>query len=261
MRVHVVSDVHGNAEALARAGEGADALVVLGDLIDFVDYHDHGGGILGAVFGAEKVAEFARLRRERPSALPAFSRAMWESLGDPQEVVAEAVRAQYAGLFAAMTAPTYATPGNVDTPDLWPEFAREHVHVLDGDVAEIGGLRFGFVGGALLPPGVTARRPGVFRAYLRTEEDFADAVARLSDVDVVCTHIPPDVPELTYDVIARRSEFGSPSLLDLIVKQQPRWSLFGHVHQPLVPRTRVAYTECANVGHFQRTERPYVLRW
>ena len=27
MRVHVVSDVHGNAEALRRAGDGADALL------------------------------------------------------------------------------------------------------------------------------------------------------------------------------------------------------------------------------------------
>lgn len=261
MRVHVVSDVHGNVEALARAGDGADALIVLGDLIDFVDYHDHGGGILGAVFGAEKVGEFARLRRERPAELPAFSRALWGSLGDPQAIVAEAVREQYGRLFGAMTAPTYATPGNVDTPDLWPEFAGEHVHVLDGEVAEIGGLRFGFVGGALLPPGVTARKPGVFRPYLRTEEDFATGVAALTDVDVVCTHIPPDVPELTYDVIARRSEFGSPSLLDLIMKQQPRWAVFGHVHQPLAPRMRVGFTECANVGHFQRTRRPYVLRW
>lgn len=262
MRVHVVSDVHGNADALARAGDGADALVVLGDLIDFVDYHDHGGGILGSVFGAEKVATFAKLRRERPAELPAFARALWSSLGDdPGRFVEEAVREQYAKVFAVMTAPTYATPGNVDVPDLWPEFAGENVHVLDGEVAEIGGLRFGFVGGALLPPGVTARRPGVFRPYLRTEADFADGVANLRDVDVVCSHIPPDVPELTYDVIAHRTELGSAALLDLIMKQQPRWAVFGHVHQPLAPRTRVGYTECANVGHFQRTGRPYVLRW
>ncbi|HEX6356295.1 metallophosphoesterase family protein [Actinophytocola sp.] len=261
MRVHVVSDVHGNAEALARAGDGADALVVLGDLIDFVDYHDHGGGILGSLFGAETVSEFARLRRERPAELPAFARALWGSVGDAAQIVEEAVREQYARLFAAMSAPTYATPGNVDTPDLWPEFSRDGVHMLDGEVAEIGGLRFGFVGGALLPPGVPARRPGVFRPYLRTEDDFAAGIARLSDVDVVCTHVPPDVPELTYDAVARRFEYGSPSLLDLIVKQQPRWAVFGHVHQPLTPRMRVAYTECANVGHFQRTGRPYVLRW
>lgn len=261
MRVHVVSDVHGNTEALARAGDGADALVVLGDLIDFIDYHEHERGILGAVFGPSKVAEFARLRRERPAELPAFARALWSTVGDAASLVEEAVREQYTRLFAAMTAPTYATPGNVDTPDLWPEFAGSNVRILDGEVAEIGGLRFGFVGGALLPPGVTARRPGVFRPYLRTEDDFAAGIARLTDVDVICTHIPPDVPELTYDVVAHRSEFGSPSLLDLIMKQQPRWAVFGHVHQPLAPRMRIAYTECANVGHFQRTGRPYVLRW
>lgn len=258
----MVSDVHGNAEALARAGDGADALVVLGDLIDFVDYHDHAGGILGAVFGAERVATFARLRRERrPAELAAYARSLWTTLDDPQQVVEEAVREQYARMFAAMTAPTYATPGNVDTPELWPEFAGTGVRILDGEVAELGGLRFGFVGGALLPPGAQPRRGGVFRSYMRTEEDFADGVSRLSDVDVLCTHVPPDVPELTYDVVARRSEFGSAALLDLIVKQQPRWAVFGHVHQPLAPRMRVAYTECANVGHFQRTERPYVLRW
>jgi predicted phosphodiesterase len=168
MRVHVVSDVHGNAEALARAGDGADALVVLGDLIDFVDYHDHGSGILGMVFGAEKVSEFARLRRERPAELPAFARALWGSVGDATQVVEDAVRDQYTRLFAAMTTPTYATPGNVDLPDLWPEFAGDQVRMLDGEVAEIGGLRFGFVGGALLPPQVPARRgSGVFRPYLR----------------------------------------------------------------------------------------------
>ncbi len=257
--------MHGNAEALARAGEGADALLVLGDLIDFVDYHDHGGGILGSVFGAATVGEFARLRRERPTELPAFARNLWSGLGDPGQVIEDAIREQYTRLFAAMSrsgaAPTYATPGNVDVPDLWPEFAGDGVRVLDGEVVELGGLRFGFVGGALLPPGVAPRKGGVFRPYLRTDADYTDGVARLSDVDVVCSHIPPDLPELTYDVVARRSEFGSAALLDLIVKQQPRWAVFGHVHQPLAARTRVSRTECANVGHFQRTERPYVLRW
>src|SRR6266498_3538899 len=115
MRVHVVSDVHGNAEALARAGDGADALVVLGDLIDFVDYHDHSGGILGAVFGPEKVAVFARLRRERRhSEIAAYASSLWASLTDPASVVEEAIREQYAKLFAVMPKPTYATPGNVD---------------------------------------------------------------------------------------------------------------------------------------------------
>ncbi|OXM60660.1 metallophosphoesterase family protein [Amycolatopsis vastitatis] len=264
MRVHVVSDVHGNADALKRAGEGADALVVLGDLIDFVDYRDHDKGIMGALFGAEKVGEFARLRREGTrDETVAYSRTLWASLDDPAGAVDEAIRAQYATLFAAMTAPTYATPGNVDTPALWPEFTGEGVRVLDGEVAEIGGLRFGFVGGALLPDGVVPRRRkgAAWRPYLRDREDYDRGVAALTGVDVLCTHGPPALPELTYDVVARRSEIGSTALLELIRAQRPRWSVFGHVHQPLAARARVGLTECRNVGHFKETGLPYVLRW
>ncbi|PPK64184.1 metallophosphoesterase [Actinokineospora auranticolor] len=262
MRVHVVSDVHGNAEALARAGEGADALLVLGDLIDFVDYHDHAGGIMGRIFGPRRVGEFARLRRERRhDAAAAFARELWQGLDDAADTVREAIRAQYKELFAAMTAPTYATPGNVDQPALWPEFVGDGVRVLDGETAEIGGLRFGFVGGALLAPGAIPRRGTVFTPYLRTAEDFGAAVVGLGAVDVLCSHVPPAVPELTYDVLARRAEIGSHALVDAITAHRPRWAMFGHVHQPLAPRLRLGLTECANVGHFQRTGRPYVLQW
>ncbi|PXY28040.1 metallophosphoesterase family protein [Prauserella muralis] len=262
MRVHVVSDVHGNAEALARAGEGADALIVLGDLLDFVDYHEHHRGILGALFGADNVATFARLRREGTrEETVAFSRSLWASLDDPAAAVDEAIREQYAALFGAMTAPTYATPGNVDAPGLWPEFAGAGVQVADGEVVEIGGLRFGFLGGALLPEGVVPRKGAVWRPYLRPADEFDAAAAKLRDIDVLCSHIPPAVPDLTYDVVARRPEIGSEALRELITEEEPRWALFGHVHQPLAPGQRLGRTECRNVGHFKQTARPYVLRW
>jgi Icc-related predicted phosphoesterase len=262
MRVHVVSDVHGNADALARAGEGADALVVLGDLLDFVDYLDYSKGILGAVFGPEKVAVFAELRRGRQMAnLAAYARSLWAGLENAADVVEEAIRDQYTKLFGAMTAPTYATPGNVDVPALWPEYAGDDVHVLDGGTADVGGLRFGFVGGALATPGHVPRKTGVWVPYLRTREDYDAHVAGLGPVDVLCSHIPPAVPELYYDVVARRPENTSTALLAAIREHRPRWSLFGHVHQPLAPRVRVNRTECVNVGHFKRTGAPYVLRW
>ncbi len=62
MRVNVVSDVHGRADALARAGDGADALICLGDLLLFVDYADHGQGIFPDLFGAEAARELVELR-------------------------------------------------------------------------------------------------------------------------------------------------------------------------------------------------------
>jgi Icc-related predicted phosphoesterase len=69
------------------------------------------------------------------------------------------------------------------------------------------------------------------------------------------------VPELAYDVVARRAEAASPALLDVVRRDRPRAALFGHVHQPLARRVRVGRTECVNVGHFQRTGVPHVLRW
>lgn len=261
MRVHVVSDVHGNVEDLKRAGDGVDALIVLGDLIDFVDYHHHDRGILGAVFGPEKVRHFADLRRKGGPEFGQYARGLWASLSDPGQVVEDAVRAQYAELFAAMTAPTYATPGNVDAPRLWPEFVSEGLHILDGESVSIGGLRFGFLGGTLLPPGAQLRRSPAWVPNLRHEQEYDAALAAIDPVDVLCTHLPPDVPELLYDVVARRPEYGSAALRERIAQDEPRWSLFGHVHQPLSQRVRLGRTECVNVGHFQRTGTPYLLEW
>jgi Icc-related predicted phosphoesterase len=262
MRVHVVSDVHGHTEALAKAGDGADALIVLGDLVDFVDYADPGRGILGRVLGPEVSARFGQLRAAgRPGELRAFVRAAWSRFSDPAAVVDEAVREQYGALFTVMPTPTYAIPGNVDAAALWPEFARPGVFQSDGQVVTIGGLQFGFVGGIPLPPGVAPFRGGAWHPYVLAAEDYAAVVERLGEVDVLCSHAPPAVPELAYDVVSRRPEAPSAALLARIRRDRPRAALFGHVHQPLAPRCRVGRTECVNVGHFRQTATPYVLRW
>jgi len=262
MRVHVVSDVHGHTEALARAGDGADALVVLGDLVDFVDYVDPARGILGRVFGPEVSARFGQLRAaNRPGETRDFIREAWSRFPDPAAVVDEAVREQYTALFAAMTTPTYAIPGNVDVAALWPEFARPGVCQADGRVVTIGGLRFGFVGGTPLPPGTAPFRGGAWTPYVLAAEDYTAAVEQLGELDVLCSHAPPAVPELAYDVVSRRSEAPSAALLARIRRDRPLAALFGHVHQPLAQRCRVGRTECVNVGHFRQTATPYVLRW
>jgi Icc-related predicted phosphoesterase len=255
MRVHVVSDVHGAADALSRAGDGADALVCLGDLVLFIDYHDHSRGIFADLFGAANTSKLVALRNARRfEDARAFSRSLWATVeGDAQEATEKAVRKQYAELFAAFPVPTYATYGNVDIPRLWPDYARDGVTVLDGQTARIGDRTFGFVGGGLRTP---ARTP-----YEISDEEYAAKIDLLGRVDVLCTHIPPAVPELTYDVVARRFERGSEALLDAIHRTQPGTVLFGHVHQPLARRLRIGRTECVNVGHFQATGRPYVLEW
>jgi Icc-related predicted phosphoesterase len=263
MRIHVVSDVHGSTRALAAAGMGADVLICLGDLVLFVDYEDSAGGIFGEIFGVEKTAEWISLRTAgRFDEARAFSRGLWASIdGDPMDVITQQVRAQYAAMFAAMPDPTYLTYGNVDLPALWPEFLGPAHHVLDGQITTIGGRVFGFVGGGLPTPYRTPFEipEDVYAAKVAAVFDAAAAAGRR--VDVLCTHIPPAVPDLTYDVVARRFERGSEATLAAIREHQPPLALFGHVHQPLAARTRIGRTECVNVGHFRGTATPYVLTW
>jgi Icc-related predicted phosphoesterase len=253
MRVHVVSDVHGAVEALSEAGDGADALVCLGDLVLFIDYADHSRGIFPDLFGAENAARMVALRMaKRFDDARALDAELWSGL-DKRTAIESAVRKQYAELFAAFPAPTYATYGNVDIPALWPEYAAPGTTVLDGGTVEIGGLVFGFVGGGLRTP---YRTP-----YEVDDETYAEKVAALGPVDVLCSHIPPAVPELCYDTVARRFERGSEALLDAIKEIRPKYALFGHVHQPLARRMRIGTTECVNVGHFNATRTPWVLEW
>ena len=253
MRVHVVSDVHGSAEALARAGDGADVLVCLGDLVLFLDYHDPANGIFAELFGLEAAQQLIDLRAAKDfDGARAHSAGLYATLGpDPREVLAGKVKEQYAGLFGVMKDPTYLTYGNVDVPALWPEFLDSRHHVLDGQTTDIGGRTWGFVGGGLQ----TAMRT----PHEISDQDYAAKVAAVGAVDVLACHIPPDVPELLYDVEARRMERGSSATLQAIRDTQPGLVLFGHVHQPLQSRIRIGRTECVNVGHFQGTGAPYVL--
>jgi len=253
MRIHVVSDVHGRAEALKHAGDGADVLICLGDLILFIDYSDHRNGIFADLFGQEAAGRFIDLRtRKRFDEAREFSRRMWASLeGGAWPHIEEAVRRQYAELFAAMPVPAYLTYGNVDVPQMWGDYLREGHHVLDGQTVGLGGLTFGFVGGGL--------RTEYRTPYELDDEEYAAKVAAVGAVDVLCCHIPPAIPDLLYDTVARRFERGSEAVLEAIHKTQPRYMLFGHVHQPLARRMRIGRTECVNVGHFRGSGVPYVL--
>jgi Icc-related predicted phosphoesterase len=251
----VVSDVHGRADALRQAGRGADALICLGDLLLFVDYADHSQGIFPALFGAEKARELIELRTAlRFDEARTMSAQLWAGLGgDPRGHIEAAVARQYAELFAAMPTPAYVTYGNVDIPRQWNDHVRPGQLVLDGERLELDGRSFGFVGGGLR---TSYRTPNEL-----DDEVFDAKVQAVGQVDVLCSHIPPAVPDLLYDTIARRWERGSEALLALIERTQPRYALFGHVHQPLQSRIRIGRTECINVGHFRATGRPYVLQW
>lgn len=254
----MISDVHGRAEALTDVARSADVLICLGDFVLFLDYRDHSQGIMGALFGAQAVSRFVELRTARRfDEARDWSRTLWGGLGgDKQAVVAAEVRRQYDEQFSALAAagvPVYLTYGNVDVPPVLREALLPGLTLLDGQTVELDGKRVGFVGGGLTSP---MRTP-----YELDEETYAEALRSVGPVDVLAVHVPPALPELLYDVEARRFERGSDATLALVRETQPEHVLFGHVHQPLVRRTRIGRTEAVNVGHFRETRQAFYLDW
>jgi Icc-related predicted phosphoesterase len=258
MRVHVVSDVHGAADALAAAGDGADMLICLGDMLLFLDYADHTQGIFAELYGAEHAREYIDLRtarrfdEARQLTAGIAARLTADRGADLRTLTEQAIKRQYAALFGALAEPAYLTYGNVDVPRMWNGYLKPGHHVLDGGRVAVDGVTFGFAGAGLVSP---YRTPNEIPAA-----EFAAKLDAVGAVDVLCTHIPPAVPELLYDTVARRMETGSQALLDVIRRTQPRYALFGHVHNPLARRVRIGRTECVNVGHFRATRAPYVVQ-
>jgi Icc-related predicted phosphoesterase len=260
VRLSFVSDVHGNVAGLREAARRAEQLVVLGDLIDYVDYHDPAGGILGRIFGAEQVQPFIdlRLAGDFPR-LRELNDALWASISDPLGTLTDVVAALYRDVVAAVGPDALLTLGNVDVAEVWSEVAGDRLPYLDGEVVDVGGRRLGFVGGG------AGRRPGsvfggpsrVWRPFMRSPEDYRAAVAALGPVDILCSHVPPDIPLLRYDVVPGRLEMCGPGLVEAIDGFGPRLSVHGHVHQPIARRLRRGRTECVNVGHFQRFPTPF----
>lgn len=257
MRVHIVSDVHGAAHALPKAAEGSDVFVCLGDLILFLDYDEPDHGIYADLFGVDHARAYIAARTaNRFDEARELSDAAWAGIGVTDRtqrwtILESMVRVQYEELFAAMPSPALMTFGNVDVPALWPQYVREGQRIVDAQVVEVDGQRWGFVGGGLTSP---MRTP-----YEIDPADYAAKLDSLGPVDVLFTHIPAKDPLLNYDIVARRFEIGSQAITDYIRDHQPRYHFFGHVHQPLAARTRMGRTECVNVGHFHGRERPFAI--
>lgn len=270
VRISVVADVHGNYDALARVAESAEQLIILGDLLDYIDYHDPRRGIVGEMFGADNAARFASLRlRGAFVELRAFNRMLWGSMADPEGTLSAIVRERYRRVLASVPADTIVTLGNVDVAAEWEAVAGPAMPYRDGSVVTLGGLDFAFVAGgahpgAPLPPKMPVReddaqRPHPWRPLMRPYAAYSAVVDALPPADVLCSHIPPDIALMRYDTVPGRLEMSGPGLVEYIERVRPLLALSGHVHQPLRARARLGMTECRNVGHFQRQELAVVL--
>jgi Icc-related predicted phosphoesterase len=245
----LVSDVHGAFDDLARVAARGETLLVLGDLINLMDYRT-GEGITAEVLGLETARTIARSR-----ALGDFAamRAMWRTgVGERyeehrREFDAAVLRQYQATREALVGARAFVTYGNVDRPSLLAAHLPEGVTFVDGSVHEIEGVRIGFVGGGVSTPlGAEGEV---------TDEEMAAKLAAIGEVDVLCSHLPPAVEPLHRDVVTGRLERASRPILEYLSDVQPRAHFFGDVHQPQATTWRVGRTVCTNVGYFRATRR------
>ncbi len=243
----IVSDVHGANDALAVVAAQGEPLLVLGDLLNFIDYRTY-EGLVAQVAGREFVAEMVALRSagDRSGA-----RRLWRSFATGREerlqrTYDELIEESYAESARALAgAEAYVTYGNVDRPDVLRAALPDGVWFVDGEVVEIEGLRVGFAGGGAPNLGV----PGEVG-----EEDMAEKLGRLGPVDVLCTHVAPAVRQLSTDVVAGRVK-ESAAVLDYLLEYRPGWHYFGDIHQPMATEWRVGDTMCRNAGYFRATKR------
>lgn len=257
MRVSVVSDVHGNIEGLARVAKEADFLIVLGDLLEYVDYGRPEKGILGILFGSEAVSAFASFRIQgRFDEMHALERELWNGLPNPAATLTGVIREQYRAIIDVVGPQTLLTLGNVDEPVVWDSVAPAPLKCQDGTVVELDGVRLGFVAGGALKRPV----PGSPWSYFERSHDvYRTLVNGLGPIDVLCTHVPPDLEDLRYDMLSHRKEMFGPGLLELVDRQKPALAVFGHVHNPRARELRRGSTDLVNVGHFKRTNAPFVF--
>jgi Icc-related predicted phosphoesterase len=252
--VKIVSDLHSRVDALREEVAPDDTLLLLGDLVNIVDYTAM-EGILVDVFGVETVREVVALRAERrfDEARSVMARRREGRESEVWDRFQALTRRAYREVRDALPHRTFVIFGNADSPDMAEELARPGVEFVDGKVVELDGSRVGFVGGGL-PTAL-----GV--AGEITEAEFDAKLDALGEVDVICTHMPPDLPELTYDTLAARHERGSARLLEYLREVRPRRAYFGHVHQPLLSSTHIGPTHVVNAGYFRRTARAVPLNF
>lgn len=250
--VKVISDLHGAAPALRNEVDPGDTLLLLGDLINIIDYTTR-DGILVEIFGVDAVNEVIGLRAQKrfedARSVMALRRKGREA--EIAEQFERLFRKAYREVFAVLPHKTYLILGNVDNPEAAREELPDKVVMVDGQVIELGGMRIGFVGGGLPTPlQIRGEIP---------EDEFNAKLRGLGEVDIICTHVPPDLPELTYDVVAHRHERGSAELVEYIREVQPVKALFGHIHQPMFSSSHLGRTHLLNVGYFRHSKRSVTL--
>lgn len=94
----------------------------------------------------------------------------------------------------------------------------------DGEIREVGGLRFGFINGVVSAP--KPMKQGVPR---KSPEEYVKVGDTLAGIDVLCTHESPHMPD--YGPWPHKSP-GTEAVEEVIKKVRPKLALSGHLAGP-----------------------------
>lgn len=250
----VISDVHAAFDALARvareAAETDQPLLVLGDLVNLIDYRTT-EGIIPDVVGRSTVRRLASLRQR---GLHEEARSVWIEAVSRLDIDVEAsirskVIDQYRQMAPALEgARAFVTFGNADDPALLRDHLPPSSTFIDGGIVEIDGLRIGIAGGGIARIGA----PGEV-----DDGTMKEKLSRIGPVDVLCTHVPPATPMLAEDAVAGTDDKGSMPVLEYLDEHRPAFHYHGDVHQPRAVSMLRGPTTCRNVGYFRATGRAW----
>ncbi len=249
MSIKLIADIHSGLNGLATLAQPGDSLIILGDVLGLIDWADF-TGILTEALGQEYLAKSIQEAAQRgPGGLKDLKDRLLSPGGEHYAELDRAVQRDYADFRRAVDETgyrAYVLYGNSDIPWALKEMLDGSAHaVLAEGAYELEGERFGMVPGAITSPW---DMPGEV-----PDEEFGRRLRALGEVDVLCTHVPPLVPEATFDVVANRPQTGSRALLEYIEETKPRFAYHGHVHQPAQREIRIGPTRVINVAYYKRT--------
>ena len=149
-----ISDVHHQLDYLSTLPKDNGPIVILGDLINWIDYRN-GDGIAKEVFGSENVQKLINLRKQHKFE---ERKDLWKNLYsiDPEikmKKMKEAIENQYYEVFKILKSyDVWFIPGNVDDVDIMNSYTSPSVTNVDGLLIEQDGIKFGFAGGGVPTP-------------------------------------------------------------------------------------------------------------
>jgi Icc-related predicted phosphoesterase len=248
LAIRLIADPHGCFEGLREEIDASDVLLVLGDVLDLIDWADI-SGILPDIVGRETlIHKLLSAFTSGPQAAVALRDELIAPDGDYSQELVRRIMEDYDRFVEALQeigCRTYVIYGNGDVPDMLAAALQgeDNVSLMDGKV-DINGITFGFVSGALYSP---------FQMPAEMDDDaYGKRLEELGKVDILCTHIPPSLEAATMDIVAGKPVLGSDRLLKYLEDNRPSYLYHGHVHQPAQRELIVGETRVINVAYYKR---------